>query len=117
MAQSFRYIFMKFTMNNQSSILDLNLDFQSPLKTFKSGDTIICQIQAKTSGGFVVGLPNKDIRSAFLPTQLDINIGLPIEVFYVDNLDGRMLFSLTDEEFRKHAGRRIRAYQPPQYSC
>jgi hypothetical protein len=72
MAQSFRYIFMKFTMNNQSSILDLDLDFQSPLKTFKSGDTIICQIQAKTSGGFVVGLTG--VCSSRSPTKSFVNM-------------------------------------------
>ena len=102
-------------MNEQSNIT--NLDFHPPLRTYSTGDTIICQVQAKTDGGFIVGLPNKDIRSAFLPTNLDFSIGLPVEVFYVDHLDGKLLFSLTDDEFRKHARQKVKAYSYPQYSC
>ena len=51
-----------------------------------------------------MALPNKDVRSAFLPTGLDLSVGVPLE----DR--GQMIFSLTDDEFRRHAVRKIRVY-------
>ena len=57
-----------------------------------------------------MALPNKDVRSAFLPTGLDLSVGVPLEVFYTNEDRGQMIFSLTDDEFRRHAVRKIRVY-------
>lgn len=88
----------------------LDIDFNPLTRSYSSGDTIVCQIQYKTAGGFVVALPKQDIRYAFLPTQLDIRIGQPVEAFYLNEENGKMIFTLTEDEFRKHARSRVKAF-------
>lgn len=81
---------------------DTPLDFSSPIKEYRAGDTITCEIRYKAKGGFALTLPYNDVRHAFLPTSLELTPGDLIRVFFVCYDGSKILVSMTEDEFRKH---------------
>lgn len=104
------HIFANGTMNTIKKI-----NFDPITRSYESGDIIVCQIQEKVRGGFIVTLPKSDIRNAFLPTCLKLEVGFTLEVFFVGQENDQLIFSITEDEFRKRIPKKTSFYTYENY--